>query len=56
MSEPKRIAGIRPSLWIMLGMTLGMLGLYRFKRPHTEIAEWYWLTEYLDYSNKPFKV
>lgn len=22
----------------------------RWNRPHTEIAEWYWLTEYLDYS------
>lgn len=28
----------------------------RFTRPHTEIAEWYWLTEYLDYSNKPFTI
>ncbi len=25
----------------------------RFTRPHTEIVEWYWLTEYLDYSDKP---
>jgi len=26
----------------------------RFNRPHSEIAEWYWLTEYLNYSNKTF--
>jgi len=26
----------------------------RFNRPHTEIAEWYWLTEYFDYSDLTF--
>lgn len=26
----------------------------RFNRPHSEIAEWYWLTEYLEYSNLTF--
>ncbi len=25
-----------------------------FNRPHTEIAEWYWLTEYFDYSDLTF--
>ncbi len=25
-----------------------------WNRHYTEIAEWYWLTEYLDYSNKSF--
>lgn len=28
--------------------------MIRFNRPHTEIAEWYWNTEYLDYSNLTF--
>lgn len=25
-----------------------------FNRHYTEISEWYWLTEYLDYSNLSF--